>query len=75
LFSDLRDIPFPGRTLTPPIQLGTEFRRVQVTYEAPDSLLAGRIELSIALQYECDGRSAFDEIEAIAFQLLPERAD
>ena len=70
LFRDIRDIGLPGKTLTPPIQLGIHFQRIEATYEMPVSLLPGRIELSLSLQYDCDGRTEFDEVGAMPFMLL-----
>lgn len=71
LFRDIRDIPLPGETITPGQQLGLDFRRIENTYRMPPNLLPGRVELSLSLQYTCDGKTEFDEVGALAFMLLP----
>lgn len=71
MFADMRDIRFPGETVTPPVQVSRQFERRQVTYKAPSNLLPGRIELTVALEYDCKGQRSFDEIDALTFQLLP----
>ena len=69
LFRDIRDIAFPGEALTPPIQIGTQFQRIQTVYQPPDHLIPGRVEITVALRYECDGQPAFDEIPPLTFEL------
>lgn len=70
LFRDLRDISFPGQALTPPIQVSASWRRVQTTFAPPANLIPGRVEISVSLEYECNGERQFDEIGALAFELL-----
>jgi len=69
LFRDIRDIALPGETITPPQQIGLDFRRIENTYRMPPNLLLGRIELSLSLQYSCDGHTEFDEVGGLAFFL------
>ncbi|WP_177174694.1 hypothetical protein [Loktanella fryxellensis] len=40
----------------------------------PPNLQPGRIELYIALEYECAGRTVFDRTDAVTFELLPRPA-
>jgi len=70
IFRDVRDIGIPGVTLTPPQQVGLTFQRVQSTFRPPDNLIPGRIELSLSLEYRCDGKTRFDEVMPLAYIML-----
>jgi hypothetical protein len=77
LFTDSRDIPFPGPSLKPVKQVGTSAERLPLTLHAPTNLEPGRISLVLSMHYSCpfgengDMVDVFEETDPQPFQMLP----
>lgn len=70
LFTEAGGVITPGSEVRPGRQMSEEQTRMRIRLTPPDSLRPGRIELYIALEYDCDGRRVFDRTDVVTYQLL-----
>lgn len=76
LFSDERDIPFPGGKILPIKQVDTNGDRLPLILQAPDNLQPGRITVVLSMHYSCPfGREGamvdvFQESNPYPFQMV-----
>lgn len=70
LFTEAGGVITPGSDIKPSRQIGEEVTRLRVLLTPPDTLRAGRIELYLALEYDCDGRRVFDRTDVVTYALL-----
>lgn len=73
LFAEAGGVITPGSAVSPSRQVGEEQTRLRIPLIPPDTLRPGRIELYIALEYDCDGRQVFDRTDVMTYALLPAR--
>ncbi|MFT4013012.1 MAG: hypothetical protein QM682_06345 [Paracoccus sp. (in: a-proteobacteria)] len=73
LFTDRDGIATPGSEVRPTRQIGEEATRLRIELTAPGGLEPGRIELYLALEYDCGGKHIFDRTDTVTYQLLPSR--
>ncbi|SMO64127.1 hypothetical protein [Paracoccus laeviglucosivorans] len=71
LFGEAGGVVTPGSEIRPSRQIGEETTRLRVKLVPPDTLRPGRIELYLALEYDCDGRRVFDRTDIVTYSLLP----
>lgn len=71
LFTEAGGVITPGSDIKPSRQIGEETTRLRVMLTPPETLRAGRIELYLALEYDCDGRRVFDRTDVVTYSLLP----
>tara|TARA_R110000850_G_scaffold233967_3_gene358859 strand:+ start:2394 stop:2966 length:573 start_codon:yes stop_codon:yes gene_type:complete len=77
LFTDDRDIPFPGKDFGPVKQFDKHQSRIQLTLIAPDTIKAGRVGVYLSMHYACpygnDGAivDVFEDTDTFFFQMLP----
>jgi hypothetical protein len=77
LFTDSRDIPFPGKPILPIKQVSTQAERLPLTLYAPEALQPGRIVVVLSMRYSCpfgkDGAmiDVFEETREHPFQMDP----
>lgn len=71
LFTDISGVAITGSELGGPRQIGTSQTRLRVDLIPPPILQPGRIELYIALEYDCGGQRVFDRTDTVTYQLLP----
>lgn len=69
LFTDARGVAMTGKSGSVKRQIGTDATRLIVVIEPPKTLLPGRIELYLALEYLCDGRTVFDRTDTVYYTL------
>jgi len=69
LFTDSRGVAMTGKGSDVRRQIGTEQTRMIVILEPPKTLLPVRIELYLALEYQCDGRTIFDRTDTVYYTL------
>lgn len=80
LFTDRRNIPFPGKTILPIKQVGLQDERLPITLHAPENLEPGRLEVTLSMHYKCPfGENGsmvdvFEETEPKPFQMDPRLA-
>ncbi|SMO78634.1 hypothetical protein [Paracoccus laeviglucosivorans] len=70
LFTEAGGVITPGSSTKPSRQVGEETTRLRIKLTPPDTLRPGRIELYMALDYECDGRRVFDRTDTVTYMLL-----
>jgi len=71
LFTEAGGVTTPGSPVMPSRQIGEETARLRIKLAPPDTLRPGRIELFVALEYDCDGRRVFDRTDVVTYSLLP----
>lgn len=71
LFTEAGGVTTPGSAVMPSRQVGEEIARLRIKLVPPDTLRPGRIELFLALEYDCDGRRVFDRTDVVTYSLLP----
>ncbi|MGA0617707.1 hypothetical protein [Paracoccus sp. KR1-242] len=71
LFTEAGGVTTPGSAVMPSRQIGEETARLRIKLVPPDTLRPGRIELFVALEYDCDGRRVFDRTDVVTYSLLP----
>lgn len=71
LFTDVGGVAVPGSRVEPQRQVSTSQTRLRILLTPPDVLIPGRVELYLALEYQCDGRTVFDRTDTVTYQLLP----
>lgn len=70
LFGEAGGMITPGSDVRPIRQIGEEQTRMQIKLTPPDNLRPGRVELHLALEYDCDGRRVFDRTDVVTYHLL-----
>lgn len=70
LFTEAGGVITPGSEIRPGRQIGEEQTRMRIHLTPPPSLRPGRIELYVALEYDCDGKRVFDRTDVVTYQLL-----
>ncbi|SLN36430.1 hypothetical protein AQS8620_01291 [Aquimixticola soesokkakensis] len=70
LFADATNIVVSGSPVLPQRQIALTATRLRVVLDPPQTLLPGRIELYLALEYDCAGKRVFDRTDVVAYQLL-----
>ena len=70
LFTDTSGVAAPGRSLGQKRQITTDPTRLRVLIQPPRKLLLGRIEVYLALEYECSGKTVFDRTDPVYYTLL-----
>ncbi len=70
LFTEAGGVITPGSEVRPGRQINEDQTRMRIRLIPPDSLRPGRIELYLALEYDCDGKTVFDRTETVVYQLL-----
>ena len=70
LFTDSTGITVAGTVAPVGRQIGSEATRLRVGIDAPPSLRPGRIELHLALDYDCGGVRTPDRTDTVVFTLL-----
>lgn len=71
LFTDSQNITTAGSEIIPRRQVGGEQTRLRVVIDPPETLMPGRVELYLALEYDCGGRTQFDRTEIVTYELMP----
>jgi hypothetical protein len=71
LFTDETGIISAGEQIPATLQLGTEVKKLRLNLIPPDNLKPGRVELYLALEYNCGGVQTQEKTDPIAFNLLP----
>lgn len=71
LFTDVAGVAVPGSRVDPQRQVSTSQTRLRIVLEPPAVLIPGRVELYLALEYQCDGQTVFDRTDTVTYQLLP----
>ncbi|MDS9468591.1 hypothetical protein RGQ15_13560 [Paracoccus sp. MBLB3053] len=71
LFTEAGGVITPGSPVGPTRQIGEEQTRLRIGLTPPETLRPGRIELYLALEYDCDGRRVFDRTDVVTYQLMP----
>ncbi|MFG6083847.1 hypothetical protein ACEUZ9_000079 [Paracoccus litorisediminis] len=71
LFTEAGGVITPGSEIEPSRQISEEQTRLRVKLIPPDTLRPGRIELYIALEYDCDGRKVYDRTDVVTYSLVP----
>lgn len=74
LFTDVSGVAVAGSDLRAVRQIGTDQTRLRVDLVPPPILHPGRIELYLALEYACGGRTVFDRTDTVTYTLLPKPA-
>lgn len=75
LFTDLAGITVAGSEVRVQRQIGASPARIRVDLQHPSSLLAGRVEVYLALEYICNGDTRFDRTDTLAFLLVERESD
>ena len=70
IFTDSRGVPTAGKSIGSPRQIGVALDRVRTQIQPPDDLVPGRIELYLALDYDCAGRFVPDRTDTVYYTLL-----
>lgn len=70
LFVDSSGIPTPGKPMGELRQITTEASKVRVVIQPPENLAPGRIELYLALEYDCNGKFVPDRTDTVYYILL-----
>jgi len=70
LFTDVTGVAIGGESLKPARQIGVESSRIRVDLHPPKNLMPGRIEVYLALEFDCGGRSVFDRTDTLVYTLL-----
>lgn len=71
LFRDTQNVLLAGSRAGPiRRQIGNRSEKLRVEIIPPPSLIAGRIELYLALEYTCDGERAPDKTDVVTYRLL-----
>lgn len=70
LFTDTTGVTIAGSEMQVNRQIGRTQTRVRTAFDAPDDLIPGRIELYLALEYECGNQTVFDRTDTVSFKLL-----
>lgn len=70
LFTDSTGVTSAGVTIPPARQLGPEMTKLRLELQPPKHLAAGRIELYLALDYDCNGVRVPDRTDPVVFTLL-----
>jgi len=70
LFAEAGGVITPGSAIEPSRQIDEEQTRLRILLTPPETLQPGRIELYIALEYDCDGRRVFDRTDVVTYSLL-----
>jgi len=70
LFAEAGGVITPGSEIEPSRQISEEQTRLRILLTPPETLRPGRIELYIALEYDCDGRRVFDRTDVVTYSLL-----
>lgn len=71
IFTDASNVATTGSRITPSRQIGPDASRIRVDLTPPDSLLVGRVEVYLALEYLCGGMTVFDKTDTVSYRLLP----
>jgi hypothetical protein len=74
LFTDYTGITTPGNPIPGARQITTEPTRLRLVLTQPPNLQAGRIELHLALDYDCNGVRTHDRTDTVVYTLI-ERTD
>ncbi len=69
LFSDQRNIPFPGPPVNLVRQIGIEPKELFLDLSHPVALVPGRIKFTISIRATCEGKTEFQETRPIYFYL------
>ena len=71
IFSDESNVMIPGRQAGywQPLEEGADKRRIDII--PPATLQPGRIQLFLALDFDCDGKIIHDRTDVVAYKLLP----
>jgi len=71
LFRDDTNIIVAGSEIIPRRQFGREQDRARLVITPPPTLNVGRVELYIALEYDCNDRIVFDKTDSVTYELKP----
>lgn len=71
LFTESGGVITPGSPVIPARQIGEEQTRMRILITPPDNLQPGRVELYLALEYECEGRRVMDKTDTVVYSLMP----
>jgi hypothetical protein len=71
LFSDARNIPFPGSEVSVQRQVGNSDARLYISITPPEELLIGRVEMWLILEYQCNGGTHFEPTYTVTYELKP----
>jgi hypothetical protein len=74
LFTDETGITSAGNPIQAARQIGTEATRLRLNLTPPKNLRPGRVELYLALEYDCGGVRTPEKTDPVAFNLLPQDA-
>lgn len=75
LFTEAGGVMTPGSEIHPSRQIGDAQVRMRIHLTAPQTLNPGRIELYLALEYNCDGKRVFDRTDVVTYNLLPAKSE
>ncbi|MCJ8139340.1 hypothetical protein [Falsirhodobacter halotolerans] len=71
LFTEDGGVMTPGSAIPAATQrLAEQQTRLRLRLAPPVNLRPGRIELYLALEYDCDGKTVFDRTDTVVYQLL-----
>ncbi|MGR3495140.1 hypothetical protein [Citreimonas sp.] len=73
LFTDERNITLPGRRVNPGAprrQISDTPTRLRTEWVPPRTLEPGRVELALALEYDCDGTIVPESTRPVPFELV-----
>ncbi len=71
LFTEAGGVMTPGSAIPAATRrLAERQTRLRLRLVPPVNLNPGRIELYLALEYDCDGKTVFDRTETVVYQLL-----
>lgn len=75
LFTDQTNTAQAGERIPPIRQVSPEPTRIRVEIVPPNTLIAGRVELHVALEYKCPDEDGivFDRTDVVPYQLLPSK--
>lgn len=74
LFTDANGIAVPGSPVYPGgprRQISDTATRLRIELNPPETLQPGRIELFLALTYDCAGRQVYDRTDPVIYGMLP----
>ena len=73
LFTDSTNVTLPGTRLSPgPVsrQISDELTKLRIEIIPPAILTLGRIELYLALDYDCEGKQVPDRTDTVTYRLI-----
>lgn len=71
IYTDETNISSAGETLRPARQIGNAETAVRISLAVPEQVQAGRVTVSLSLEFDCGGKKVFDTTRPVAFALLP----